>query len=337
MFAFFDGYIYEGKNNKEEKMNISHLQCTNDVVFKHLLVRQPTLIKEIIYGLTGIQCKELHIQNPNILPNHEDEKSVSLDVFAIDEHGYLYDIEMQNSTINPSLIFRAQYHISRLLSLQEKLGGVYSLKPVYCIFLINAGTNYDTLYKKYLLRNLNGTMPNNLVHIIFVFFPYINQLIKGIPLSQLNTFKRIFYAFHYNLNRDILELEDEVIKTMAENRIEFLANGGNLLTEAERIWLNKMEQLEKERERIELEAKTAQLKEQFALLSEESEQLKEKSAQLKEESAQFKQETAKLKTEVSKTKSEVKKAKLIIENHIQIIMRKLNLNYDEACAFLKGN
>ena len=93
----------------------------------------------------------------------------------------------------------------------------------------------------------NHLFHDNLFNIILVHMNYIEEIKKEKTLKEFNIFERIVYALYYNLSCDILELKDEVINKMEENRQVFLSNEGDFLTMAERQWLDEMERRGREK------------------------------------------------------------------------------------------
>lgn len=299
-----------------ERMNKREIRCDNDVVFKYLLVKQNELIRLLIYGFTGIHCKELYVTNPNILPEKSDEKTAILDILVTDENSNFFDIEMQNTPLTTSLIHRAQHYASRVLSSQMKRGKEYLLHPVYCIILVNRGEKFDCLFKEFVIGNKKGTMPHNLIHVIFVFLPYINQLKEDVGLSQLNTTERIIYALHNNLSSDILELGDEVILEMEQNKRKFTLDNGDWLTTEERIWWNNyLIENDKRELKEEIEEKEKALLEKDSIITQKDKVITQKDKVI--------------------TQKDEEHAK-IINTHLESVMKELHLSYDEAVLFLNG-
>ena len=120
---------------------INILEPTLDYVFKKLFVMKVELLIDLINTVLFIPknryIKTVEIKNPEILPDHINGKYIILDIYAIDDTGKIYDIEMQACKFKyyPK---RSLYYISKLYSKQLNSGQRYDLiEPAIGIHFFN--------------------------------------------------------------------------------------------------------------------------------------------------------------------------------------------------------
>ena len=58
------------------------------------------LLKLIIENIAGIECHSLKVQNPELNPQHVEDKDMILDIRVMNENGEICDVEMQNSSLD---------------------------------------------------------------------------------------------------------------------------------------------------------------------------------------------------------------------------------------------
>ena len=113
---------------------------SSDFIFK-LVFNHKQLAKKLIEKILGISIATLTVLQSEkfVLNGKKDGKAVRLDIFAKDDEGRGYDIEMQSSN-NPNdpLHLRARYYVSMLDQEAINKGEHYrELKQTYVIFICN--------------------------------------------------------------------------------------------------------------------------------------------------------------------------------------------------------
>lgn len=111
------------------------LTFTNDFIFCKVLENSPDLAKELLEIILGFKISKVKVQKQKVLDSAPDAKSVRLDVYAADEDGVIYDIEMQ-TTKPRKLAKRSRYYQSKIdNSLIEKDAPYETLRKSYIIFI----------------------------------------------------------------------------------------------------------------------------------------------------------------------------------------------------------
>lgn len=275
------------------------IPITYDVHFKYQLINNLSLIERIYQPLIGSDEKVKEIKNPNIIPLKADQKNTYFDVLVKTRKGTLIDIEMQNSPISVMVSQRMQSYNFRLANSQFKIGKRKKHPTAYVIALINDHRKHKKLIERHLLRSDTKTILGNLTCIIYVYLSAIENIVDEKGISGLNRFERIVYALYYNLNDDILKVEDKEVFKMEENRIAFHDNDGNIFSYAEQLQWKEMEEAER---RYKQKRKTKHYKRKAKIAQKKLQEIQNEQAQ-----------------------------------YIHNVMTKLNLNYDEAVAFLRNS
>ena len=113
---------------------------SSDFIFK-LVFNHKQLAKKLIEKILGISITTLTVLQSEkfVLNGKKDGKAVRLDIFAKDDEGRGYDIEMQSSNDpNDPLPLRARYYVSMLDQEAINKGEHYrELKQTYVIFICN--------------------------------------------------------------------------------------------------------------------------------------------------------------------------------------------------------
>ena len=113
---------------------------SSDFIFK-LVFNHEQLAKKLIEKILGISITTLTVLQSEkfVLNGKKDGKAVRLDIFAKDDEGRGYDIEMQSSNDpNDPLPLRARYYVSMLDQEAINKGEHYrELKQTYVIFICN--------------------------------------------------------------------------------------------------------------------------------------------------------------------------------------------------------
>ena len=111
------------------------LTFTDDFIFCKVLENSPELAKEMLEIILGFKIKKVEVQKQKVLDSAYDAKAVRLDVYAADEDGIIYDIEMQ-TTRPRKLAKRSRYYQSKLdNSIIEKNEPYEALRKTYVIFI----------------------------------------------------------------------------------------------------------------------------------------------------------------------------------------------------------
>ena len=113
---------------------------SSDFIFK-LVFNHKQLAKKLIEKILGISITTLTVLQSEkfVLNGKKDGKAVRLDIFAKDDEGRGYDIEMQSSNDpNDPLPLRARYYVSMLDQEAINKGEHYrELKQTFVIFICN--------------------------------------------------------------------------------------------------------------------------------------------------------------------------------------------------------
>ena len=121
-----------------------------DLVFKLLFVSDPALLRDLLnqvlrtYDYPSLQT--VTIRNPTLLTADLSQKSVVLDIHALDDRGRAYDIELQVQRYHtyPS---RTLYYLAKLYAQQLKTGQEYDrLRPVLGVHLLDYVLFADTAH-----------------------------------------------------------------------------------------------------------------------------------------------------------------------------------------------
>jgi len=128
------------------------LEPTLDYVFKKLFVTKINLLTDLINSVLFISedniIKKVEIKNPEILPDHITEKYIILDIYAVDNNGNQYDIEMQAVKYKyyPK---RSIFYLCKMFSNQLNSGQNYDLlEPTIGIHFLNY-IEYKEYQKKF--------------------------------------------------------------------------------------------------------------------------------------------------------------------------------------------
>ena len=232
----------------------NNISFSNDLFFKYLLSRDTfeskKIRKFIVKSVTGLDCQQMIVKNPEINQNTVLAKNIILDICAVDEKGRIIDIEMQMAGSSNSESTRFQFYGVRLLVEQIDTGEKYhQLRPVYQIIFINEDD--DRLIKEYAFRDDQGEVEkSNLNYRYFIKMRHIDKLIKEKGIAGLNDLERLCYLFIKNEYPDIMkEREEDIVEMVIKMYDEFRSNEP-IWSLANQLALAKLrtESLEMERE-----------------------------------------------------------------------------------------
>lgn len=119
-------------------MNHALLDPRNDYVFKRLFVQSLPLLSDLINAVRASEppVTVVSVHNPQIAASELNGKYIELDILAKDQHGNLFNIEMQMSR-RERWSARSMVYLSKTLGTQLKSGVDYAkLKPVIGIHLL---------------------------------------------------------------------------------------------------------------------------------------------------------------------------------------------------------
>lgn len=202
----------------------------NDVLFKYVLnghnEESIYLLSLLVKECTHLDFKDLTILNPNLDKSHVLDKNFILDISVRTDTGEFINIEMQNTKIGDALRARFQLYMFRKESDQLSSGEDYSqLKAGYQVNLMDyVDDERRKLVDRYELRNEdNQVYKNNLVHIIDVQMPLINEIVKEQGIESLDEFKLMIYIFENGIDDAIMELakEKKVVRYMKSLQDQF--------------------------------------------------------------------------------------------------------------------
>ena len=200
----------------------------NDVLFKYLLGINDEdslyLLKMIIESVTDLNCKEITVTNPDLIPDHINDKDMILDIKAITTDGQQIDIEMQNSNLTQQQYQRFQIYGAEMLSSQEKIGDDYkNADSVYqIIFIDNVDKDNLCLMDTYMSRNDFGYIERyNLITRIYIYLPYINIIKDKINIIDFTQLQKAISIFKNGITHDIMGTKDEVVEIMKKKVEKF--------------------------------------------------------------------------------------------------------------------
>ena len=207
----------------------NNVSFSNDLFFKYLLSRDTfeskKIRKFIVKSVTGLDCQQMIVKNPEINQNTVLAKNIILDICAVDEKGRIIDIEMQMAGSSSSESTRFQFYGARLLVEQIDTGEKYhQLRPVYQIIFINEDD--DRLIKEYAFRDDQGEVEkSNLNYRYFIKMRHIDKLIKEKGIAGLDDLERLCYLFIKNEYPDIMkEREEDIVEMVIKMYDKFRSN-----------------------------------------------------------------------------------------------------------------
>ena len=202
----------------------------NDVLFKYTLRddQDPDsiyLLKLIIENIAGIDCHSLKVLNPDLNPQHVEDKDMILDIRVTNEDGEICDVEMQNSSLDQEQYQRFQIYGARLLVEQQKRGDDYvtNIHHVFqLIFIDDLDKDNLVLIDRYISQNESGNQEkHNLITRIYIYLPYINILKKEKGLENFNELETAIYIFKNGIDDDIMKLKKKVVDIMEKKADDF--------------------------------------------------------------------------------------------------------------------
>ncbi len=108
---------------------MQRLDPKNDLVFKLLLTREPSLLIHMLEGILGRPIRDLEIVNPIVPGEQSTDKFIVLDIRAVLADGSHIDLEMQLQT-HSNLAERLVYYAARDYADQLRQGeGYHQLTP----------------------------------------------------------------------------------------------------------------------------------------------------------------------------------------------------------------
>ena len=216
--------VKNDKNVKNEKVT----DFKNDVLFKYSLGLNDKdslyLLKMIIESVTDLNCEKIEVINPDLIPDHINDKDMILDIKATTTDGQQIDIEMQNSNLTMEQYQRFQIYGAEMLSSQEKIGDKYKdADSIYqIIFIDDVDKDNLCLMDTYMSRNDFGYIERyNLITRIYIYMPYINIIKDKIAIKDFTQLQKAIYIFKNGITHDIMISEDEVVEIMKRKMEKF--------------------------------------------------------------------------------------------------------------------
>lgn len=194
----------------------------NDVLFKYAVCDDSDpdclyLLRLMIEDIAHIQCKEIHVKNPDLNPKDFEDADMIVDVRIVDENDNIIDIEMQNSLLTVQQRKRFQVYAARILADQEVPKSQYlKTHPVFqIIFIDDVDKDNLVLIDKYQSRNESGYIEKeNLITRIYVYLPYINHILKEKSLNEFSTLEKAIYIFKNGIDNAIMNVGEKVVNIM---------------------------------------------------------------------------------------------------------------------------
>ena len=181
----------------------------NDVLFKYTLRDDQDpgsvyLLKLIIGSIADIECQSLKVLNPELNPQHVEDKDMILDIRVTNEEGEIFNVEMQNSSLDQEQHQRFQVYGARLLVEQQKRGDDYitNIHHVFQLIFI------DDLDKDNLVLIDKYTSQNELETAIYIFKNGIDDDIMKVKKKVVEIMEKKAEDFN----------EDMILQDMAFNR-----------------------------------------------------------------------------------------------------------------------
>lgn len=202
-----------------------------DALFKTILknpnnVRTYQILKGLCREILNLEVKQIVPLNPELSPKSYNDKSMLMDSLFILDNKSILNIEMQDSPYSKDHMYRLQlYGYEMLLTYNKKGNPNYkdSIQNFFQIIFINAyDNNFPTLISDFKIRESNGkTMKHNLTNLFFVQIPYINRVVEQKGIKNLNISEAMTFMLENGEHDDIIDLDNEVMKSMYELRNEF--------------------------------------------------------------------------------------------------------------------
>lgn len=222
----------------------------NDVLFKFLLGDDQDedclyLLKLIIENTLHIKCQSIQVVNPELIPEHVNDKTMILDIKVVTDTGDIIDIEMQSSSFTMNLYYRFQFYGAQSLAKQKKRGernyvsGVHRVSQIIVIDDIDS-RNME-LVDIYQSRNEKGILEkHNLITRSYLQLPYIDVIVKEKGIENLTPFEQLVYVFKNGLDDDIMSLKDQKVIDIMEKRLKIFNEDEKLRDMYYKRDLNKM-------------------------------------------------------------------------------------------------
>ena len=132
------------------------LSIQDNFLFQKLMQQRPDLCRELLELILDIHIIELH--NPEAektIAESHNNKSIRLDVYAVDENGTVYDIEMQTSNKNDDPLAKRTRYYQGLIDLNILTKGAkYEALKKTCIIFICTFDYFRRGRSIYTFRNL---------------------------------------------------------------------------------------------------------------------------------------------------------------------------------------
>ena len=224
------------------------IKYRNDVIFKKTLAdddeNSRKTLSFLLSAITHRSFVHLTVLNSEMISQFFFDKKNYLDIRATDEHGHIYQIELQLKNLDELQLKRIQQYGYRPVSHSIESGVDYDqIKNVYQI-IFTTGRFNGKLVSEYRQREDNGKdMPCNLVTFYIISLPYIEDIVK--ERRELSDLEVLSYVYQKEVDDDIMDIanpkQKEVLEIMNEKMRKMLSED-IILDEAVKDALYEQEQ-----------------------------------------------------------------------------------------------
>jgi len=214
----------------------NHL-AASDRFFKNLLDCKSEasidFTKSIIREVTGINPVTVVVKNPEMPKMAEMMKTIIMDVLVEDEHGNLYDIEMQRTELDLELYSRIEHYGMRTQSANLREGEDYrKARHTLQIIFVDGASRKGQFITHYTMRDKEGDMmyDDPKLHIYLIHMPYVVTLNKA--FEERTLLEKIVTFFKTGINDVIMKSEVKEVSYMVD-RFGRFTNSEEEMWEAE--------------------------------------------------------------------------------------------------------
>ncbi len=222
--------------NTEKFNKIIQDFCLFDNIFMRICLADDKESIQLILSIILSDIKGLKVTN--VKTEYDilslSNRSVTLDAYAVDEKGKLYDIEIQRE--NKGATGRRARYNGALMDLDYlKKGKDFEELPArYVIIVSENGYNcYNEPLKKYVYKSDDGKLLDDDTHIIYVngqnkSNTELGKLIQDLHNKDYSTMNYKTLAdrvkYYKTTEKGKTEMDEKLLKVFEEERIEYFAN-----------------------------------------------------------------------------------------------------------------
>lgn len=189
------------------------------------------ILSIILPGIKGLKVTEVKTEYDILSLSN---RSITLDAYAVDETGKLYDIEIQKDD-RGATGKRARYNGSLMDLDYLKKGKDYKDLPTrYVVMISENGYNcYGEPLKEYVYRSKDGRLLDDETHIVYVngqnkSDSELGKLIQDLHNKDYSTMNYKTLAdrvrYYKTTEKGVSIMDDKLLKVFEEERIEYFAN-----------------------------------------------------------------------------------------------------------------